>query len=97
MFGLNPYEFFDKVLSQIASNMTAIAFWTIFSLGLAILRGLSSFFPGLGIITLLAGENLNLPLRTSLEVLSNHFLFIPSRVLLSVALDMLPGLLFISL
>lgn len=62
------------------------------------LSGLSSFLPGLGIITLLAGENLNLPLRISLEMSSNHFLLIPSRVVLSIPLDIiLPGLLLISL
>lgn len=61
MAGLNPYEFSEKVLSQIASSTIVIAFCMILSLGLATLRGLSSLLPGLGIITLLAGENLNFP------------------------------------
>ena len=79
-----------------ASKTTARAFWTILSLGLATLRGLNSFFTGLGIITLLAGDQSNLPLRISLAVFTNHLSLIPPRVTLSEPLGILPGLLFIS-
>lgn len=79
-----------------ASNITVRAFCTTLSLGLAILNGLISFLPGFGIITLLAGDQLNFPLRISLAIFTNQFLLIPSRVVLSEPFDIFPGLLFIS-
>lgn len=69
----------------------------ILSLGFPTLRGLSSFFPGLGIITLLVGWNLNFPDLRSFAVFSNHFRLIPSNVSGVVPFDILPGLLLISL
>lgn len=96
LLGLNPNELSENVLSQMASSTIVKAFWTILSLGFPTLRGLNSFFPGLGIITLRAGENLNFPFCIFWAVLSNHFKLIPSRVVLSVPLDILPGLLLIS-
>ena len=68
----------------------------IFSLGLAILNGLSSLFPGLGIITLRLGDHEYFPLFSWWAVFSNHLLFMPSNVVLLVPFDMFPGLLFIS-
>lgn len=96
MFGLNPYEFSENLSSQIDCSNTVIAFWIIFSLGLPTLKGLSSVFPGLGIMTLLVGENLNLPVFMSLATFSNHSRLIPSSVSSVIPLDMLPGLLLIA-
>lgn len=94
--GLNPYELSEKIFSHIDSSTRARAFCTIFSLGLPTPRGLSSFLPGFGIITLRAGLNLNFPFRRFIAVFSNHFSLIPSRVVLSVPLDIFPGLLLIA-
>jgi len=48
-----------------ASSSTCNPFCTIFSLGEPTPRGLFSFFPGLGIKTLLAGVKLKLPVLVS--------------------------------
>ena len=92
--GLNPYEFSENLSSQIDSNRTVRAFCIIFSLGFPTLSGLSSFLPGLGIITLLDGDNENLPDLIFRAISSNHSRLIPSSVSLVIPLDMFPGLLF---
>lgn len=94
--GLKPKEDLLKYGSKIALSITCRAFCTIFSLGFPIKRGLVS--PGLlvlGISLSLAGVNLNLPSFISLEVLSNHSLFILSSVSVVAPRVMFPGLLFI--
>ncbi|OTA48422.1 hypothetical protein K449DRAFT_341450, partial [Hypoxylon sp. EC38] len=80
LLGLNPCEFVWNLDSYTLSSMSWMAFCTTFSLGEAIVRGLVSFFPGLGICTLLAGVNLNSPALNKDCVFSIYFRLIPSRV-----------------
>ena len=75
-----------------ASTMTCNAFCTILSLGEAIVNGLVLFELALAISTLLEGLNSYLPCFISLVIFSNHSKFIPSSVVFSITLVMLPGL-----
>lgn len=83
-----------KSFSKIASNRILIPSWTILSLGEGMVNGLN--FPLLfGMYVLLEGLNLKDPFLKELQVSSNHFILIPSRVSLSKLLVILPGLDFI--
>lgn len=73
-----------------------MAICTIFSRGDAILRGLSSVFPGLGIYAVLLALNLYLPALSSALVFLIHSSVIPSRVSLVIAAVILPGLLLMA-
>lgn len=79
------------MVSRIACN----PFWTIFSLGDAIPRGLVLPF-AFGISTLLLSLNFHLPVFKSSAAFSNQLQFILSKVSMVIPFVMFPGLLLIS-
>lgn len=95
--GRNPCEQLRNCGSYMASRMICNPFCTIFSLGEPTPKGLVSFFPGLGMRTLLAGVKLNFPDFSSSAVSMNHAWSIPSRVSIVIPLLMFPGFAFINI
>ena len=91
--GLKPWLVSWNNGSQIVLKISSIAFWTIFSLGLLIFKVL--IFPlALGMSWVLLGPNLYWSLAILFAVSRNHWLLIPSRVILLMSEPgvMLPGL-----
>ena len=77
--GRNPWEFLKKLGSKIDSSTSRIAFWTIFSFGLAIPNGLLSAEPGLGMYFLRPGLNKDLPCFILVLIFCSPVLSNPSR------------------
>nr|YP_009722378.1 hypothetical protein [Morchella importuna]QGN66780.1 hypothetical protein [Morchella importuna] len=85
-----------NIFSYSGSMTICMAFCTTLSLGAAIVKGIVSFFPGLGISTLMAGGKLYVPAFSSAWVFSKYFRFIPSKVISPIPWVIFTGLLLIN-